>query len=202
MDQPKQAEGRFTINLNYRRNKNPDAPAISGRISSPEDPSTELAFDAFEHVGEKGRYWIGTVANPSLRHALLNGKPEQGTHFVAIRENSFKVFAKDENGAPNPAYEALSDEDKAKADKQPAFWATWTRGKNDPEIRAAAWEKNGRYGPFASGTTQYPQRTKDGQEAAFSEPAVDQDGVVLDQPAPVSARAGRRARAAETEGRA
>lgn len=197
MDQPKQPQGQFTINLNFRRNANPNAPAITGRISAPETPDDVLTFDAFEHVGEKGRYWIGQV-NPSqrsLRQSLVKGTPERGTHFIAIRENSFKVFPVDAEGRPNPAYEALSEADRKKADSQPAFWATWTRGPEDKEIRAAAWEREpSRYGPWASGSTQYPLPGKE-QEHGVVDPVAE----VSPARAPASVRARR---ATGSEGRA
>lgn len=169
-----QPQGQFTINLNYRRNGNPKAPALSGRISAPETPDKVLSFEAFEHDGEKGKYWIGTVdpRGASFRSALSNTAPERGTHFVSIRENRFKIFREDANGNPNPAYFDLTPEEQKKNDALPSFWATWTRSPNEPEIRAAAWErKPTRYGPWASGNTQYPQRTNDQVNGFRDEPA-------------------------------
>lgn len=207
MDQPKQPQGQFTINLNFRRNTNSNAPAMTGRISAPEAPEQLLSFDAFEHVGEKGRYWIGQVDpnQRSLRQSLASGGPARGTHFIAIRENTFKVFALDENGNPNPAYEALSPEDRKKADSQPAFWATWTRGATDKEIRAAAWEREpSRYGPWASGSTQYPLPDKDAQLLEIRDPnaevgrMLDAGEVSRGMPAP--RKSGRRSQG--DEGRA
>jgi hypothetical protein len=170
MDQPtKQPQGNFKINLNFRRNGNAKAPPITGTISTPEDPETEFSFSAFRHDGDKGAYWIGPVdPNRSMRQAL-NTAPAQGTHFVAIRENGFRVFKELPDGSPNPAYATLSESDRAKEDSKPAYWATWTRGENDPQLRASAWERDpSRYGPWASGNTQHPL-TKD-QAAALNAP--------------------------------
>ena len=110
MDQPEQPRGNFVINLNFRRNGNSKAPPITGRISTPEAPDTEFSFSAFRHDGEKGAYWIGPVdTNRSMRQAL-NTQPTQGTNFVAIRENGFKVFKEHADGSPNAAYAALTKE--------------------------------------------------------------------------------------------
>ncbi len=158
MTQPEQPRGNFTINLNFRRNGNGKAPPITGRISTPEDPETEFAFSAFQHTDKNGEsYWIGPVEmNRSMRQAL-NAEPERGTHFVAIRENGFKVFKEHHDGSPNPAYAALTKEQQAHEDSKPAYWATWTRTPNDPPLRASAWERDAsRYGPWASGNTQHP----------------------------------------------
>ncbi len=158
-DQPR---GNFTMNLNFRRAGNPKAPPITGRISTPENPEQEFSYSAFRQIDDQGHpYWIGPVdMNTSVRRAL-NSQPERGTHFVAIRENGFKVFAEliDEHGnaTPNPAYEALSPEQQEHEDSKPAYWATWTRTANDPQLRASAWEREpNRYGPWASGNTQHP----------------------------------------------
>ena len=158
MDQSLQPQGNFVMNLNYRRNTNKDAPPITGRVSTPEDPATEYSFSAFAHSDDKGEpYWIGPVdMNRSMRKAL-NDQPERGTNFIAIRENGFKVFKELRDGTANPAYAALSKEDQAKEDSKPAYWATWTRTSDQPQLRASAWEREPtRYGPWASGNTQHP----------------------------------------------
>jgi hypothetical protein len=158
MDQPKQPQGNFTMNLNFRRKGNDKAPPITGRISTPEEPDTEFAFSAFEHTDKNGEsYWIGPVdTNTSLRQAL-NTTPKQGTHFVAIRENGFKVFKEHHDGSPNPAYAKLSDAEQKHEDSKPAYWASWTRAEGQAQLRASAWEREpSRYGPWASGNTQHP----------------------------------------------
>ena len=157
MNPTEQPKGNFKINLNFRRNGNAKAPPITGTISTPEDPETEFSFSAFRHDSEKGAYWIGPVnPNRSIRQAL-NTTPAQGTHFVAIRENGFKVFKELPDGSPNPAYATLSAQDQTKEDSKPAYWATWTRAETDPQLRASAWERDpSRYGPWASGNTQHP----------------------------------------------
>lgn len=159
MDQKTEARGTFTMNLNFRRKTNERAPAITGRISAPETPDQEHSFSAFEQTDDKGqRYWIGPVEPTTSIRQALHAEAAQGTHFVAVRTNSFKVFKTLENGQTNPAYEALSAEEKAKEDLKPDFWATWTRDtKKDKPLRCAAWEREpNRYGPWASGHTQYP----------------------------------------------
>ncbi len=66
MDQPAmkqdRPQGNFVMNLNFRR-ANKDAPPITGRISTPEDPETEFSFSAFRHIDKNGEaYWIGPVS--------------------------------------------------------------------------------------------------------------------------------------------
>lgn len=158
MNQPKQPTGNFKLNLNYRRKGNAKAPPITGTISTPEDPDVEYSFSAFRHQSEKGEYFIGPVEmNRSVRQALSTDEAPRGSHFVAIRENGFKVFKELPDGAPNPAYDALTAEQQEKEDSKPSYWATWTRTDAEPQLRAAAWEREAnRYGPWASGNTQYP----------------------------------------------
>jgi hypothetical protein len=158
MDKPELPRGNFSMNLNFKRNGNAKAPPITGRISTPEAPETQYAYSAFKHLDDNGRpYWIGPVeTSTSLRHAL-NTAPERGTNFVAIRENGFRVFKELDDGSPNPAYAKLADAEKQHEDSKPAFWATWTRTPNDPQLIASAWDRDAnRYGPWASGNTQHP----------------------------------------------
>lgn len=158
MNQPKQPQGNFTMNLNFRRHANDRAPDITGSISTPEAPEAMFPFSAFEHTDKNGEtYWIGPVdMNRSMRQAL-NTTPAQGTHFVAIRENGFKVFKDHHDGSPNPKYAALSEAERTHEDSKPAYWASWTRGEGEPQLRASAWERDpSRYGPWASGNTQHP----------------------------------------------
>lgn len=198
MDQPQQPQGNFVMNLNFRRNTKKDAPPITGRISTPEDPETEYSFSAFSQTDDKGEpYWIGPVdMNRSMRQAL-NVQPERGSHFVAIRENGFKVFKELRDGSPNPAYAALSKEQQAKEDSKPAYWASWTRTANQPQLRASAWEREpSRYGPWASGNTQHPLTKEDAAALKAGRPDAGQ----LNAPEPVrtsrkTAKAGEQARA-------
>lgn len=194
MDQPAQPQGNFVLNLNFRRNGNDKAPPITGRISTPEDPETEYSFSAFRHDGEKGAYWIGPVdMNRSMRQAL-NTQPARGEHFVAIRENGFKVFKELHDGKPNPEYARLSPEQQAHEDSKPAYWGTWTRTLDEPQLRAAAWERDpSRYGPWASGNTQHPMT----KEQAAAMQAGRPDAAVLNAPEPVQQP---RARAKATAG--
>jgi hypothetical protein len=159
MNQPEQPRGNFVINLNFKRNTNPKAPPITGRISTPEDPETEFNFSAFEHTDKNGEsYWIGPVdMNRSVRQALNTTQAQPNTHFVAIRENGFKVFKELPSGAPNPAYAKLSKAEQEHEDSKPSYWASWTRTEAEPQLRASAWERDAsRYGPWASGNTQHP----------------------------------------------
>lgn len=184
MNQPKQPQGNFKMNLNFPRNGNKNAPPITGRISTPEDPETEFGFSAFEHADKNGEaYWIGPVdMNRSLRQAL-NTEPTRGAHFVAIRENGFKVFKEHHDGTPNAAYAKLSAEEQAHEDSKPAYWATWTRTANEPQLRVSAWEREpNRYGPWASGNTQHPM-TKEQAEAMRLETQRMEVGDVLPEPA-------------------
>jgi hypothetical protein len=147
-DQPR---GNFKMNMNYRRKTNEKAPPITGTISTPEEPDVQFSFSAFEQQSDKGRYWIGPVEmNRSLRQALTTDQAPRGTHFVAIRENGFKIFKERDDGSPNPAYAALPAEQQQKEDAKPAFWASWTRTEAEPQLRASAWERDpNRYGPWA-----------------------------------------------------
>lgn len=196
----KEAAGNFTMNI--RRDRGTNGPAITGRISVPEDPERMFEFSAFEQFDEKNRpYWIGPVNLGDTTRAALAHKPEQGTHFIAIRLNEFKVFPtiidKDTpEGRPNPEYERLSAEQKELEGKKPTFWASWTRAKDSKQIHASAWDRHGRYGPWASGNTQY-RRTKaellEMQTAA--EAMVDpQAQMALEEPQPRRARGGRQGR--------
>ncbi len=158
MSKTEQPQGNFKMNLNFRRNGNDKAPPITGTISAPEQPDVAYAFSAFEQIDKSGEpYWIGPVdMNRSMRQAL-NTQPQRGEHFVAIRENGFKLFKTLRDGSPNPAYAELTEEEQAHEDSKPAFWASWTRSPDEPQIRASAWERDAnRYGPWASGNTQYP----------------------------------------------
>ena len=188
MDPSNQPKGHFTINLNYRRKANDRAPDITGRISTPESPDQEFSFSAFEQTDKNGdTYWIGPVDTATSLRRALGTLPERGHNFIAIRENGFKVFAEDRDGNPNPAYQALTPEERAREDAKPAFWAKWTRHpENDPVLDAHAWEREpNRYGPWASGNTQHH----------LNREQLDQ---VLKAPEP--AKAGRRAaRQAEPE---
>jgi hypothetical protein len=119
--------------------------------------------------------------NRSLRQALTSDQAPRGTHFVAIRENGFKVFKELDDGSPNPEYAALSAEQQQKEDSKPAFWATWTRTEAEPQLRVSAWERDpSRYGPWASGNVQHPL-TKE-QVAAMDTERGHPD--MVDQPAP------------------
>lgn len=180
MTQPEQPRGNFTINLNYRRSGNAKAPPITGRISTPEEPDVEFNFSAFRHENDKGPYWIGPVdMNRSLRQAL-NTAPTDGTHFVAIRENGFKVFKELPDGSPNPAYIKLTDEQKALEDSKPAYWASWTRTANDPVLHAHAWERDpSRYGPWASGNTQHQLTKEQVAELGLRSQAEASDALLL-----------------------
>ena len=166
MDQSQQPRGKFTLNINFRRNGNAKAPPITGVVSTPEAPDQTFSFAAFEKIDKNGEpYWIGPVDTARSVRQALNGPAERGSHFVAIRENAFKVFKEMHDGSPNPAYAALSAAQQASEDKKPAYWGSWTRAVDDPQLRLNAWEREpNRYGPWASGNTQYPM-TKEQAEA-------------------------------------
>ena len=152
--------GNFVVNLNFKRRANADAPAMTGRISSPEEPEREYFFSAFEHPDKNGEaYWIGPVTkHASLRTALSAPPQQRGHDFVTIRLNGFKVYRENIDGTPNPAYARLSPEEQAAEDKKPSFWGSWTRDPDkDPVLKHAAWDREpNRYGPWASGNTQHP----------------------------------------------
>jgi hypothetical protein len=201
MNPTEQPQGNFVINLNFRRNGNAKAPPITGRISTPEEPEVEFNFSAFRHDSEKGPYWIGSVdMNRTMRQAL-NATPVQGTNFVAIRENGFKVFKDHADGSRNPAYAALTPDQQKAEDAKPSYWATWTRTENEPQLRAAAWEREPtRYGPWASGNTQHPLTKEQLAELGYTPERAQ--AAVLNQPEAAQApRRGTRAKAAE-QGRA
>lgn len=175
MDQPQQPQGNFVMNLNYRRKTNENAPAVTGRISAPEEPDVAYSFSAFAHEDDKGRpYWIGPVdANRTMRRAL-NATNERGTHFIAIRENEFKVFKELPDGTPNPDYTRLSKQEQELEDSKPSYWASWTRTLDQPQIRASAWEREPtRYGPWASGNTQYPLTKEEAAALKAGQPGLD-----------------------------
>ena len=188
MDTTNQPKGNFTLNLNFRRAVNADAPPLTGRISAPENPEQMFSFSAFRHDNVKGAYWIGNVyANRSVRQAL-HAKDEQGQNVIAIRENGFKIFKELADGSPNPEYQALSAEDQAKEDAKPAFWGSWTRTPNDPVLIASAWEREpNRYGPWASGNTQV-KRSKAELEADLQ--AAESASELDDAPARRTAKRG------------
>ncbi len=168
-----QPKGNFTMNLNFRRGKNNNGPAVTGRISTPENPDKLFDFSAFEHTeadketGELKTYYIGPVtASATMREALAQ-KKDNGAHFIAIRPNQFKVFETLNDGTPNPAYLALSDDEKAKEDLKPAWWAKWTRTQDLPVLDASAWDREAsRYGPWASGHTQHHMSKNQLEQAA------------------------------------
>lgn len=195
MDQPtKQPQGNCVANLNYRRNANSKAPAMTGRVSTPEQPDVEFPFSLFQHRDEKGKpYWIGPVdMNRSMRQAL-NATALKGTHYISTRENGFKVFKELEDGTPNPAYAALTPEEQKHEDDKPAFWGTWTQGEHDKQLRIAMWERDpSRYGPWASGNTQYPLTKEEAAALRAGQP----DAAMLNAPEPVPPARGARAKAA------
>lgn len=155
-------QGNFKMNLNFARSTNSKAPAITGSISTPENPEKYYDFSAFaqteidKETGEVKTYFIGPVsASSTMREALAQTK-EDGTHFIAIRENQFKVFPTKQDGTPNPAYLELSADEQKKEDAKPAWWGKWTRTKDLPVLDASAWDREpNRYGPWASGNTQH-----------------------------------------------
>lgn len=156
------AKGAFKMNLNFKRSTNSRAPAITGVISTPENPDKSFEFAAFaqqendKDTGEIKTYYIGPVTNASSMREALAQKKDYGTHFIAIRPNQFKTFSTLDDGTPNPAYEALSEEARAKEDAKPAWWGKWTRTRELPVLDAAAWDRDAtRYGPWASGNTQH-----------------------------------------------
>lgn len=198
MDQPKQPAGNFVMNLNFKRGANSKAPAITGRISTPEDPETEFPFSCFEHADKNGEvYWIGPVDTQTSMRGALTTTPKPGHNFVTVRMNGFKVFKTHIDGSPNEAYAKLSPEQQALEDMKPSFWGTWTRDpEKDPVLRHSAWDREpSRYGPWASGNTQHPL-TKE-QADALKAGRADAATLAASEPA----KAPRR-RAKDTEGRA
>lgn len=172
-----QAKGNFKMNMNYARSANDRAPAITGTISTPENPENLFNFSAFaeqeadKKTGEIKTYFIGPVSNASSMRQALAQKKEDGTHFITIRPNEFKVFATLEDGTPNPAYEALSDTQKEAEDAKPSWWGKWTRSKELPVLDASAWDRESRYGPWASGNTQHhiSKEQLEGAEPAYTQ---------------------------------
>lgn len=172
--------GNFKMNLNFRRAKNSNAPAITGSISTPEHPDKMFDFSAFaqqetdKDTGEVKTYYIGPVNNATTMREALSQTKENGTHFIAIRPNQFKVFATLEDGSPNPAYEALSEAEQQKEDIKPAWWGKWTRSAEQPVLDCSAWEREAsRYGPWASGNTQHhmtKEQLNGAEHAAEAEP--------------------------------
>lgn len=177
------AQGNFKMNLNFARNTNSKAPAITGSISTPEHPDRYYEFSAFaqtetdKETGEIKSYFIGPVsASSTMREALAQTK-EDNTHFIAIRENQFKVFSTLADGTPNPQYDALSEEDQKKEDAKPSWWGKWTRSKDLPILDASAWDREpNRYGPWASGNTQHHMSKEQLQAAEHSSDAEPQRG--------------------------
>jgi hypothetical protein len=111
--------------------------------------------------------------NRTMRQAL-NTAPAQGTNFVAIRENGFKIFKENSDGSPNPAYARLGKKQQAQEDAKPAYWGTWTRTPELPPLRAAAWERDAsRYGPWASGNTQHPMTKEQAAAMQAGRPALN-----------------------------
>jgi hypothetical protein len=136
-----------------------------------------------------------------MRQAL-NSAPKPGENFVAIRENSFKVFKELDNGTPNPDYAKLSPEEQAKEDAKPAFWATWTRTQEAPQLRCAAWERDAsRYGPWCSGNTQNPLTPEQLAAMGYSRP---EQAAAAELNAPEQPKAGMQTRrkTGRDEGRA
>lgn len=187
MDQSQQPRGKFTLNINFRRKGNAKAPPLTGILSTPEAPEKTFEFSAYEKVDKNGEvYWIGPVENARSVRQALNGPAERGTHFVAIRENAFKVFKELHDGSSNPAYAALTNEQQALEDKKPAYWGSWTRTANDPQLKLNAWEREpNRYGPWASGNTEHPL-TKE-QADALKVGRADAAMLNVAEPAPKSA---------------
>lgn len=188
IDLKNQPKGNWTLNLNFKRNSNPKAPAITGKISTPENPDKEYSYEAYKHFDKDGKpYFIGPVKSDSLRGALAKTDGElTNENFVAIRFTD-KVFSELENGAPNPAYETLSAEDKEKEDAKPTFWCSWTRTEGQPQLNGSAWDRAPtRYGPWASGSIQH-KLTKEQVQAAKA--AEETHGMASE---PTRSRRGRR----------
>lgn len=162
MDQTTQPQGNFKMNLNFARGNNSKAPAITGTISTPENPDREFDFAAFAHeehdkqTGEVKTYFIGPVTSAATMREALAQKKEYGAHFITVRPNQFKVFETLEDGTPNPAYAILSDAERKKEDAKPSWWGKWTRSGELPVLDVSAWDREpSRYGPWASGNTQH-----------------------------------------------
>ncbi len=178
-----QPKGKFKMNLNFARSTNSRAPAITGTISTPENPDKMFEFSAFEQkeidndTGEEKTYFIGPVSYATTMREALAQKKEYGAHFIAIRPNQFKVFATLEDGKPNPEYEALSPEDQKKEDDKPAWWGKWTRTTEQPVLDASAWDREpNRYGPWASGNTQHHLTKEQLQGAELGQDAQPERG--------------------------
>lgn len=203
MDPKNQPKGKFSMNINFRHRTNADAPAINGRISTPDEPEVLYAFEAFANERDGKPYWIGPVnMHRSMRQALLAEETPRGHNFVTIRINEFKVFKELEDGkSPNPKYLELSDEERAKEDAKPAYWGSWTRNpETDQVLRTAAWEREpNRRGYWASGNTYVPM-TRDQVAQMANEPEYGQDpGIEIDAAAELEAP--RKGKKSERSGR-
>lgn len=192
--------GNFVVNYNYDSRNNPRAPQFKGRVSAPEAPEVEFEFSAFRHLDDKNNpYWIGPVTTAKTLRQASYATSLRGHHFVTIRENGFKIFKENPDGTPNPAYEALSDEDKAKEDAKPSYWGSWTRNPdNDPVLKLAAWDRDGQW---TSGNSQHPISKEEAQRLKDGLPPME-----MDEPRAEEAPTSRRSRAPrekqEAEGRA
>ena len=157
MDKTQQTQGNFVINLNFRRNTNPKAPPITGRISTPEDPETDFTFPPSTHDRNGESYFIGPVdMNRSMRHALNRRTPSKAQHFIAIRENGFKIFKHhhDAPQTPNTPHSPKPSNCTKTASPPIGHLDTHREGTATPCIRLGT--RPTRYGPWASGNTQHP----------------------------------------------
>jgi hypothetical protein len=80
-----------------------------------------------------------------------SGVPQLAAHQVMLFPNSHKLKDGD------PGYAGLDDDAKAVNAKRPDVWGYWNPGHGEPQLNIAAWNIEGRYGPFLGGNTQVPQ---------------------------------------------
>jgi hypothetical protein len=172
-----QTRGNFRINLNRNKKPGDSQPMFDrGIISTPDNPDTQYELKLWAYTDKHGRsFYAGpssiaaTDASALERaNALMqqqaadmdtgavkpDGPLQLAEHQVMLFPNGFKIAQNDAR------YAALTDEDKALNDRRPEVWGYWNPGNGAAQLRIAAWDMPGRYGPFLGGNTQYPQPGK------------------------------------------
>lgn len=172
-----QDKGNFRINLNRNKQAGDTQPMFDrGIISKPHDPETQFELKLWAYKDKHGKTFFAgpssalaiTATALERANALMTEAASsidtakvapESSGLVQLNDNQVILF---ENGfkLKGDAAKALPPVDKAVNDKRPDLWGFWNPGDGMGQLKVAAWDKEGRYGPYLAGSTQVPQPGK------------------------------------------
>lgn len=180
-----QTKGNFRINLNRNKQAGDNQPMFDrGIISTPQDPDTKFELKLWAYKDKHGRTFF---AGPSSHVAVTATALERADLLMEESARSFDSAAVSPEGtglvqlAPNQVIlfsngyklkgdgaKALDKAERSVNEKRPDLWGFWNPGDGQAQLRVAAWDMEGRYGPYLAGSTQVPMPGKslDTQTAA------------------------------------